>query len=188
MYCTSCGKQIPDTAAFCPECGVRNVVYFARKQQENAPAPAAVPAPAPVAEPVRNGTPAAGAASAGGAAAVVRLILGIVTVITACVYLIRTVGLSNLEALKSLLRGRLSLLTSGGNAFGGLLLASGIVSLTGRKGKATGITAACLFFTASLVGWAAGSGIGAEKVLGVVAGLFGTAVLILTLVGNRQTD
>ena len=187
MYCTSCGKQIPETAAFCPECGARNVLFDARKAAESAPA-AAVPAPAPVPEPVRTEVPAAETGSAGGAAAVVRLILGIVTVITACIYLLRTIGLSDLDALKSLLRGKLSVFTSGGEGFGGLLLASGIVSLTGRRGKATGITAACLFFTASLVGWAVGSGLSAEKVLGIVAGLFGTAVLILSLVGSGKKD
>ena len=184
MYCTNCGKPIPDTAAFCPECGARNLVFAARNTAESAPA--ATPVPAPVPQPVRteDQTPAAG--SAGGAAAVVRLIIGIVTVITACVYLLRTFGLSDLEGLRSLLRGRLSVITSGGEGFGGLLLASGIVSLSGRRGKGTGIAAACLFFTASLVGWAAGSGIGAEKVLGIVAGLFGTAVLILSLVGGGK--
>ena len=37
MYCTSCGKPIPDTAAFCPECGARNLAFAARNTAESAP-------------------------------------------------------------------------------------------------------------------------------------------------------
>lgn len=51
-YCIACGKQISDTAKFCPYCGGR------QPETTPAPAPAPEPAPAPISEPEQHPAPA----------------------------------------------------------------------------------------------------------------------------------
>ena len=54
MFCSSCGKEIPDTAKFCPICGTNFAAAEQPAAQPVAPAPASVPTPAPApAEPVQ---------------------------------------------------------------------------------------------------------------------------------------
>lgn len=56
-YCIACGKQISDTAKFCPYCGGR------QPETTPAPAPAPEPAPAPVPAPAPETAPAPAPAS-----------------------------------------------------------------------------------------------------------------------------
>ncbi len=57
MYCESCGKDIPDNAAFCTGCGAR----VQSRQSEGAAAPGYTPppqaSPPPVSGPVPPGYP-----------------------------------------------------------------------------------------------------------------------------------
>ena len=45
MFCTNCGKQIPDDSMFCPECGAKVIVPQAPQTPEMPPAPEAPQAP-----------------------------------------------------------------------------------------------------------------------------------------------
>jgi hypothetical protein len=47
MFCKNCGKQIPDNAAHCPNCGAANDAAAQAPAQAAAPAPAPAPAAAP---------------------------------------------------------------------------------------------------------------------------------------------
>ena len=51
MFCSNCGKQLPDNAKFCPDCGQPIIIPETTYVSEPEPEPVPVAAPEPVKEP-----------------------------------------------------------------------------------------------------------------------------------------